>query len=361
MRVGIIGAGNVASLHLRAALRLPGVQVVGILDREPSCSRALADRFGLPPGIADPRRFYDARPQLVHVTTPPISHYDIAMEALGRGVHVLVEKPPALIVEACDALQREAEAHGVTIGVDENTAFDPLIREARDLIAGGGLGQVLHIASYFSFGMPPQASLPAWMSELPGGMLEDLLPHLVTTARALSGSPLVAQSWHLAHSGLLAGEHDDLLTLELAGDEGPTVGLTLSLAAQPPEFTIAVHGSKASLTLDLRNMLMRVLRSGAEGSAIARGRDILASSLGAVAQTAWNTLGLLRGQRERFGSPLALIRAHYAAIEAGTELPAPLSRAVETVAIARSIWPKLADDAPDRSSSLLTQAGNAEP
>ena len=245
----------------------------------------------------------------MHVTTPPASHYAIAMEALERGIHVLVEKPPALTVEACAALQRAAEAHGVTIGVDENTAFDPLIREARDLIAGGSLGRVLHIGSYFSFGMPPQAAPPAWMEELPGGMLEDLLPHLVTTARALSGSPLVAQSWRLTRSGVLAGGHDDLLSLALAGDDGLTADLTLSLAARPPQFTLSIHGSEASLTLDLRNMLMRLSGAGVEGSAIARGRDILAANFSAVVQTARNTLGLLRGKRERFGSPFELIRA----------------------------------------------------
>jgi predicted dehydrogenase len=295
----------------------------------------------------------------VHVTTPPASHHGIAMEALERGIHVLVEKPPALTVEACAALQREADARGVTIGVDENMAFDPLILRARELIAGGSLGRVLHIGSYFSFGMPPSAALPAWMEELPGGMLEDLLPHLVTTARALSGSPLTVRSWHRSRSGLLADEHDDLLSLELAGSAGPTADLTLSLVAQPPEFTVAVHGSEASLALDLRNMLMRVAKAGAEGSAIARGRDILSANFGAIAQTARNTLNLLRGRRERFGSPLGLIRAHYAAIEAGTEVPAPLSRAVETVAIAREIWPALADDAVDRPSSLVTPVGNA--
>lgn len=342
MRVGIIGAGNVAALHLRAALRLPEAEVVGILDREPARAVALAERFGLPPTLADPRRFFDVAPRLVHVTTPPGSHFDVAADALDRGVHVLVEKPPAVTVGACAALLDKASARGVTIGVDENTAYDPLVREAGELVAGGAVGQVLHIGGYFSFGMPPGAMPPPWMDELPGGMLEDLLPHLVTTARVLAGSPLEAVSWRLSRSNLLAGGGDDLLHLLLAGENGLTADLTLSLAARPPEFTIAVHGSAGTLALDLRNMLLHRSRRGAEGSAIARGGDILRANAAGLAQTARNTLGLVSGRRERFGSPLALIRAHYAAIEAGTELPAPLSRAVETVAIARAIWPGVA-------------------
>ena len=329
-----------------------GVEIVGILDANPSYSAALAERFGLPNEIADPSRFYDARPQLVHVTTPPASHRDIAMEALDRGIHVLVEKPPALTVADCTALLRKAEACGVTIGVDENTASDPLVLKATGLIARGSIGRVLHIDSYFSIGTSPQAVPPPWMKELPGGMLEDFLPHLVTTARALSGCPLTAQSWHLARSNSPIDGGDNLLNLLLAGDDGLTVSLSLALAAWPPEFTIAVHGSQGTLSLDLRNMLLRVSRRGAEGSAAVRGLDILAASFGVIAQTAWNTLGLLAGRRERFGSPFNLIRAHYAALETGTGLPAPLSRAVETVAIARAIWPGLAQLVPNRPSSL---------
>ena len=298
MRVGIVGAGNVASLHLAAALRLPGVAVVGILDGDPARAVALAERFRLPRELADPDRFYsEARPQLVHVTTPPGSHYDIAMEALDRGIHVLVEKPPALTPEDCAALQRQAELRGVTIGVDENTAFDPLVRKAGELIASGSIGRVLHVDSYFSFGMPPLAPPPSWMDELPGGMLEDLLPHPVTTARVLAGGPLAAGSWSLSRSGLLAGTGDDLLCLLLSGADGLTASLTVSLAAQPAEFAIEVHGSEASLLLDLRRMLFRVARGGAEGSAIRRGREILAAAFGTVAQTGWNTLALLGRRR----------------------------------------------------------------
>ena len=338
-RVGIIGAGSIAALHLRAALRLPGVAITGILDRDPARAVALAERFNLPRMLTDPQRFYAAPPQLAHVTTPPASHYEIAMDLLRRGIHVLVEKPPALTVAACASLQHEAEARGVTIGVDENMAFDPLVRHAAGLAAAGKLGRVLEIDGYFSLGLPPGAVLPEWAAELPGGMLEDLLPHLVTTARLLAGSRLVAKTWHLSRSGLLADPGDDQLWLVSAADGGVIADLTLSLAARPPEFTITVRGSEASLFLDLRNMLWRISRPGTEGSAVSRGRRILATNIGSIAQVGRTTLDLLLRRRERFGSPLGLIRAHYAAVAAGMEPPAPLIRAAETIAIARAVWP----------------------
>lgn len=313
--------------------------ITGILDRDPVRAVALAQRFSLPSTLTDPQRFYATPPQLTHVTTPPASHCEIATDLLRRGIHVLVEKPPALTVAACVALQHEAEAGGVTIGVDENMAFDPLVRYAAGLAVAGKLGHVLQIDGYFSLGLPPGAALPEWAGELPGGMLEDLLPHLVTTARLLAGSRLAAKTWHLSRSGCLADPGDDQLWLVLAADSGGIANLTLSLAARPPEFTIVVRGSEASLFLDLRNMLWRISRPGVEGSAASRGRRIIAANIGSIAQVGRTTIDLLLRRRERFGSPLGLIRAHYAAVAAGMEPPAPLTRAVETVAIARAIWP----------------------
>jgi predicted dehydrogenase len=130
-RVGIIGAGTAAAVHLRALQRLPGKRVVGILDIHPGRAAALADKFALPRSMTDPNRLYEeVRPQLVHVVTPPNAHQDIALEALARGVHVLVEKPPALTVAGCRLLLEQAKRGAVTIGVNENTALDPLVLRA---------------------------------------------------------------------------------------------------------------------------------------------------------------------------------------------------------------------------------------
>jgi predicted dehydrogenase len=117
-RVGVIGAGGAARIHLQALRRTDGIRVVGILDLDPGRAAALAAEFGLPCELANPARFYhEGRPQSVHIVTPPDAHEDLAAEALDRGLHVLVEKPPALTAAGCRALLRQAGARRLTVGV----------------------------------------------------------------------------------------------------------------------------------------------------------------------------------------------------------------------------------------------------
>src|SRR3977135_1320707 len=175
-RVGIVGAGAAAAVHLRAVQRLPGKRVVAIHDIDPRRAATLASEFGLPRSVVmDRQRLYEnGRPQLVHVVTPPHVHQDIGLEALARGAHV--EKPPALTLEGCRLLQSRANSGGVTVGINENTALEPQILRACRGIVAGRLGQLVHIDGLYSFGLGASELPPKWMDRLPGGMLEDLLP-----------------------------------------------------------------------------------------------------------------------------------------------------------------------------------------
>jgi predicted dehydrogenase len=338
-RVGIVGAGAAASAHLSALRHLHGKRIVAICDTHHARAARLAADCSLPESVAmDPCRFYeDGKPQIVHVVTPPHLHENIASEALTRGVHVLVEKPPALTVEGCRSLQARAACRSVTIGVNENTALGPLILKAARVIAERRLGGLAHIDGYYSFGIRADDRLPNWIDWLPGGMLEDLLPHLLTIARTLAGGRLIPRYWHLVSTGRVAGQKHDELRLFLSNDKDLTVNLALSLTEQPKALAFAVRGTEGALAIDVRNGLFS-FHPGPPGP-IARRAQLIGSSLGAIWQTIAYTAGFLVGYRERFGSSLYSIRAHYAALETGQAIPAPLSRGIETVEIVRSIWP----------------------
>jgi len=316
-RVGIVGAGAAAAVHLRALQRLPGKRVVAIHDIDLGRAAALAAEFVLPRSVAmDCQRFYEnGRPQLVHVVTPPHLHQDIGLEALARGVHVFVEKPPALTLEGCRLLQSRANTEGVTIGINENTALDPTILRACRAIVAGKLGQLVHIDGFYAFGVGVSELPPKWMDRLPGGMLEDLLPHLLTIARRLAGGTLTPEYWRLISSGRTSGQRHDELRLFLTSDNGPTVNLTISLTGRPKAFSFAVRGTDGVLALDLRNMLFGI--NSDTGGPIARNGRLIRASLGVPCQIAANAAGLLAGNRERYGSSLHSIRARDGAGDSG--------------------------------------------
>ena len=78
----------------------------------------------------------------VFVTTPPDTHLDIALGALGAGKHVIVEKPAFLDVEHFDQVQEAAARAGRMVLVAENYYYKPLLRRLRAIVASGELGEI---------------------------------------------------------------------------------------------------------------------------------------------------------------------------------------------------------------------------
>src|SRR5215470_17467333 len=94
-RVAVIGAGYVSAYHIRALQTLPHVRIVGIADPCVERAEALARRFDIPGAFASLAEMRRARPDVVHILTPPSSHARLAIEAFEMGCHVFVEKPMA--------------------------------------------------------------------------------------------------------------------------------------------------------------------------------------------------------------------------------------------------------------------------
>src|SRR5437667_8686431 len=94
LNVAIVGCGKIADSHAAQIMRMRECNIVGVCDREPLMAKQLYERFRV-------RRYFgeltkllsDSTPDVVHITTPPESHFDIAKICLEWGCHVYVEKP----------------------------------------------------------------------------------------------------------------------------------------------------------------------------------------------------------------------------------------------------------------------------
>ena len=79
LKVAIAGCGKIADAHAAQIQRIPGCKTVGVCDREPLMARQLADRFLIKDCYTDLRTLLaEAQPDVVHITTPPESHFDLA-------------------------------------------------------------------------------------------------------------------------------------------------------------------------------------------------------------------------------------------------------------------------------------------
>ncbi|RPI57398.1 MAG: gfo/Idh/MocA family oxidoreductase, partial [Lysobacterales bacterium] len=265
-------------------------------------------------------------------------------EALERGAHVLLEKPATVTLEECDALIEAADTRKLTIGVDETIVWDPLIRRARSQLLLGVLGELVHVDVHMAFDLQRGGRLdrilktPAcWERQLPGGPLEDLLPHPLSVVRALTGG-LALEHWRSTCTGRLPAEFIDELRLSLAADR-TTASVSISLSARPDDFLVTLHGTRASVRIDIQNMLYDCLAPLPGPRAASRGMRVVRSGLRALGQTARNALLIATGQSPTPASPIHLIVAHHAALAKGAPPPCPLAAARTDIAAARAIWP----------------------
>src|SRR5579863_8266167 len=90
----IIGCGGIARWHLSALAELPHVEVVAVCDLSAARAEATAEWFGVAKWYSSYHQLLaENNPSLVHITTPPATHFAIAKACLAAGLNVLCEKP----------------------------------------------------------------------------------------------------------------------------------------------------------------------------------------------------------------------------------------------------------------------------
>jgi predicted dehydrogenase len=127
VRLGIVGAGEVAWRHAAAAAEVDGLTVAAVTDSDLDRARRLGAQYRARTVAGVDELF--AQVDLVVVAVPHAHHADLALRAAGAGCRVLVEKPMATTVEECDRLIAEA---GDRLYVGQQGRFFAQVRAARD-------------------------------------------------------------------------------------------------------------------------------------------------------------------------------------------------------------------------------------
>ena len=135
----MVGAGNICQYHLAAVQALPDVELVGVCDLDRARAEALAGEWGTR-AMASLEELVAAGANVIHVLTPPSAHAAVAIEALERGCHVLVEKPIAERVEDARMIGEVAAAKGLVATVDHALLYDPQVLRALDKVRRGAIG-----------------------------------------------------------------------------------------------------------------------------------------------------------------------------------------------------------------------------
>lgn len=148
VRVGLIGYGYWGPNLLRNFAELRGSHVIAVSDLRPERLELVHRRY---PAIQTTANWLDltGSPSIdaILIATPVSTHFDLAMEALRTGKHVLIEKPIASNAEQALRLIEEAERRKLVLMVDHTFVYTGAVRKIRELIADGKIGEVYYYDS----------------------------------------------------------------------------------------------------------------------------------------------------------------------------------------------------------------------
>lgn len=228
LRLGIAGLGRGFMLMLPTLRADPRLAVVAAADPRPEARRQFEIDFGGRAYESVDALCADANVEAVYVATPHELHAAHAIAAARAGKHLLVEKPMAVTLAECDAMNAAARAAGVALIVGPSHSFDAPIARTKMLVDSGTYGRVRMITAlnYTDFLYRPRR--PEELdTRQGGGVVFSQGAHQVDVARLLAGSPVrsvraVTGAWDAARP--TEGAYTALLTF----DDGACASLTYS-------------------------------------------------------------------------------------------------------------------------------------
>jgi predicted dehydrogenase len=153
LRLALIGCGAISEWHRRALRAVPEIEIAACIDRDLSRARAAASGSGAAAHASLEDALDAGGFDAALLMLPHDLHEPVAIQALEAGLHVLLEKPMAPTLDACDRiLARAACAPGVFM-VAENAQYWPEVGIVKDLIGEGAIGEVVTAGVHLFF--PP--------------------------------------------------------------------------------------------------------------------------------------------------------------------------------------------------------------
>ncbi|MBT2970617.1 MAG: Gfo/Idh/MocA family oxidoreductase [Candidatus Thiodiazotropha sp. (ex Ctena orbiculata)] len=331
LKVALVGYGKMGKHHIKAIEIQPNSELVAIADplfADDSASHQISGSISL---FSDVEEMFDkAKPDVVHIVTPPETHTDLSRLAIKHGCHIYVEKPFALTLEEAEKTLELADENNIKVCAAHQVLFqDSGQRYRKDLEL---LGNTIQIESYFSFKTVRQYT--------PVEQLIDILPHPVY---------LLLDAFEKSNNKL---EDDDALELvniytdprgeifALVQQNNITGHLNVSLRARPIESYLHLRCSNGSTHADF--VLSGIQKLPGPGvSAISqvfipfsRARQLMWGTLSTIVKTIFKKHKSYAGLGE-------LVAAFHNSIHDNTQPPIDYKTILNTVSICENVVKQL--------------------
>lgn len=151
IRFAIVGCGLISRLHLEAIRDIEDARLGGVYDANPDMARRIAEKWRTKAYDTYEDILTDTGIDAVCICTPSFLHAQLAGQAIRAGKHVLIEKPAALSVEACDRLIALGRQYHVQVGVVSQLRFSPSILQVKKAVDAGILGRITRADLYMKY------------------------------------------------------------------------------------------------------------------------------------------------------------------------------------------------------------------
>lgn len=337
LKGGIVGCGPVANIsHIPVFKTLNEVQIVAICDKKKGLAGETARLWGIPKSYVDfSHMLHKEDLDFVAICSPPQTHFQLSIQAMEAGLHVLVEKPMAISVGEADEMVAVSKKKKVKLCCVHNFLFSPVLQKAKHLVDIGAIGDLSTVTVTILTGKAALSRQDHWGHSLPGGLFGEYAPHAIYLLSAFIGDIHSVQAVAKKHSNFPWVKADELMVL-IEGTKG--LGkIVISFNSPRTSFTMNIFGTKRSLQINNFTMTMIQQKSGGH-----RIRDFIIQDFklslqitaGAASCLVKRGLGLRWyqiGHRE-------IIKRFIKNIKNDTKHPVTGEHARETIRILNEIW-----------------------
>ncbi|MCP1241159.1 gfo/Idh/MocA family oxidoreductase [Acetobacter lambici] len=232
LRVGVIGAGHFGRYHALKIRDVPGESLSGLFDPDPARARLVASEAGCPV-VADVDTLL-AQSDAVVVAAPAEFHFDLAVQALRAGRHVLVEKPVAATLEQADMLVTLARQSGLVCQVGHLLRYSAEHEAISRRITRPLYIEATRIAPYKPRGTDVSVIL-------------DLMIHDLDLVLALVDSPIAQVD---ALGAAVSSEYEDIANARVRFENGCVATITASRISLKTERRMRLFSEEGYLSAD---------------------------------------------------------------------------------------------------------------
>ena len=184
--MGMAGLGVASTQILPSVSKLPYIKIAAAADVRQEALAKFHKEYDAEVFTSFEEMCKSPNVDFVYIATPNELHARHVIAAAGHGKHAIVEKPMAMTLEECEAMNRAAEQNGTKLLCGHTHSFDPPIRKIREIVQSGELGglRMIHSWNYNEFMYRPRMKHELAMSR---GVVLNQGPHQVDVVRLIGG------------------------------------------------------------------------------------------------------------------------------------------------------------------------------